>query len=108
MYVIAEDAMERARGCTNENAAAVRVYVDTVKWFASKMAPASPNRRLLLRCRPLNVLPRPRRLGPNVDYQRCVNCPTTKVKAAPMAAPTSTATSNGHRIGGSFLSMAVF
>jgi len=99
MYVIAEDAMERARGCTNENAAAVRVYVDTVKWFASKMAPASPNRRLL---------PRPRRLGPNVDYQRCVNCPTTKVKAAPMAAPTSTATSNGHRIGGSFLSMAVF
>jgi hypothetical protein len=40
MYVIAEDAMDRARNCTNENAAAVRVYVDTVKWFASKMAPA--------------------------------------------------------------------
>lgn len=40
MFAIAEKALDRAEKATNDNAAATRVYVDTVKWFASKMAPA--------------------------------------------------------------------
>jgi hypothetical protein len=41
MYALAEHALERASAATQEDAAAVRVYVDTVKWFAAKMAPAA-------------------------------------------------------------------
>jgi hypothetical protein len=41
MYALAELALERASVATQEDASAVRVYVDTVKWFAAKMAPAA-------------------------------------------------------------------
>lgn len=41
MYALAEDALHRAKNCSPEEASATRVYVDTVKWFASKMAPGA-------------------------------------------------------------------
>lgn len=41
MYALAEDALHRAKNCSPEEASSTRVYVDTVKWFASKMAPGA-------------------------------------------------------------------
>ena len=41
MYALAEDALHRAKTCRPEEAASTRVYIDTVKWFAAKMAPAA-------------------------------------------------------------------
>lgn len=35
----ADEAVEEARLATNENAAAVRVRLDAIKWFAGKVAP---------------------------------------------------------------------
>ncbi len=41
MFALAEDALHRAKTCSPEEASSTRVYVDTVKWFASKMAPGA-------------------------------------------------------------------
>jgi hypothetical protein len=36
---LADRVMDKAEGATNENAAAVRAYLDSVKWFAGVVAP---------------------------------------------------------------------
>lgn len=46
MHALAENALQRAEMATNEDANAVRVYVDAVKWFASKVAPKDYGERI--------------------------------------------------------------